>query len=244
MNITDEGNLYKTITNAAMFLFNGSSYTPSENMLLTRWILAHQNRYKGFIFYPTQADRENGIRLFSGEKPKTKFLANNLVELETLRTLALIQPEAPEVQQVLQKANKRLFRVCFANGCTQGECAHASLAFMRYLTVYNVNGSTNKFGQTLEVLKQKRSDEGKWHGFPFFFTLLWLTELPYSFAYDELSYAHDHCKRLLVKKQLPREQIDLVKEKILQKAVATIQKNSVCKATAHVDQNSYIQLHW
>jgi hypothetical protein len=219
MNITDEGILYKTITNAAMFLFNGGSYTPSENVILTRWILSHQNRYKGFIFYPTQADRENGIRLFSGEKPKTNFLADNAVELETLRILALIQPEAPEVQQVLQKAYERLFRLCFANGCTQGECAHASIAFMRYLTAYNVNGSSDKFGQTLEILKQKRSGDGKWHDFPFFFTLLWLTDLPYSFAYDELSYSHDHCKRLLVKKQPAREQIDLVKEMILQKAL-------------------------
>jgi hypothetical protein len=219
MNITDKGNLYKTITNAAMFLFNGGSYTPSENVILTRWILSHQNRYKGFIFYPTQADRENGIRLFSGEKPKTKFLADNAVELETLRILALIQPEALEVQQVLQKANERLFRLCFANGCTQGECAHAFIAFMRYLTAYNVNGSSDKFGQTLKVLKRKRNGDGKWHDFPFFFTLLWLTDLPYSFAYDELSYSHDHCKRLLVKKQPAREQTDLVKEKILQKAL-------------------------
>jgi hypothetical protein len=219
MNITDEGNLFKTITNAAMFLFNGGSYTPSENVILTRWILSHQNRYKGFIFYPTQADRENGIRLFSGEKPKTKFLADNAVELETLRILALIQPEALEVQQILQKANERLFRLCFANGCIQGECAHASIAFMRYLTAYNVNGSSDKFGQTLEILKQKRSGDGKWHDFPFFFTLLWLTDLPYSFAYDELSYSHDYCKRLLVKKQPAREQIDLVKEMILQKAL-------------------------
>ena len=219
MNITDEGNLFKTITNAAMFLFNGGSYTPSENVILTRWILSHQNRYKGFIFYPTQVDRENGIRLFSGEKPKTKFLADNAVELETLRILALIQPEALEVQQILQKANERLFRLCFANGCIQGECAHASIAFMRYLTAYNVNGSSDKFGQTLEILKQKRSGDGKWHDFPFFFTRLWLTDLPYSFAYDELSYSHDHCKRLLVKKQPAREQIDLVKEMILQKAL-------------------------
>ena len=219
MNITDKGNLYKTITNAAMFLFNGGSYTPSENVILTRWILAHQNRNKGFIFYPTQADRENDIRLFSGEKPKTKFLADNAVELETLRILALIQPEALEVQQVLQKANERLFRLCFANGCTQGECAHASIAFMRYLTAYDVEGSSDKLGQTLEVLKQKRSGDSKWHGFPFFFTLLWLIELPYSFAYNELSYAHDYCKQLLVKKQPAREQIDLVKEMILQKAL-------------------------
>ena len=219
MNITDEGNLYKTITNAAMFLFNGGSYTPSENVILTRWILAHQNRYKGFIFYPTQVDRENGIRLFSGEKPKTKFLADNAVELETLRILALIQPEALEVQQILQKANERLFRLCFANGCTQGECAHASIAFRRYLIAYDVEGSSDMFRQTLEGIKQKRSGDGKWHDFPFFFTLLWLTDLPYSFAYDELSYSQDYCKRLLVKKQPAREQIDLVKEMILQKAL-------------------------
>jgi len=59
--------------------------------------------------------------LFSGEKPRAKFLTNNVVELETLRLLALLAPDEPRVQQIFQQANERLLPLCFANGCTVGE---------------------------------------------------------------------------------------------------------------------------
>ncbi|UCC62344.1 MAG: hypothetical protein JSV36_16440 [Anaerolineae bacterium] len=49
------------------------------------WILAHQNRQRGFVFYPTAAERECGIRLFSGEKLQTVLATNNAVGMKTPR---------------------------------------------------------------------------------------------------------------------------------------------------------------
>ena len=224
MSIMGEQCLYQVVVEAAKFLFDGGSYTLPEKVDLANWILAHQNRYRGFIFYPSQSDRESGIRLFSGEKPKAKFLVDNVVELETLRILALLQPDAPEVLQVLQDANHRLFQLCFANGCIVGECAHASIAFLRYLIAHATNPSAPKFRRTLDILKQKRSGDGKWRGFPFFFTLLWLTELPDNLAEDELSYTFGYCDQLFATLRLTRDGTDLLRKKIVQRVLTRTPK--------------------
>ena len=218
MNIFDDGSLYKTVTNAARELFFGGSFSDAEKAKLANWILDHQNRCKGFMFYPSEQDREGGIQFFSGEKPRAKFLVDNLVELETLRVLALIQPGELKVRSIFQEANRRIYPLCFANGCIVGECAHASIAFRRYLLVQDQIASGEKNRQTLQAMKLRRSDEGKWRGFPFYFTLLWLTELPGSMGGDELDYAREYCERLS-RRMKDEEPLDEVRRKILQRAL-------------------------
>ena len=171
MNLIDEHSLYRTVTNAAMFLFDDGTLTTAHKARVANWILARQNHQQGFVFYPTASDLKTGITLFSGEKPKTKLLANNAVELETLRLLALIQPESSSVQQVFQTANERLAGLCFADMCDTGECAHASIAYLRYLTAADPDGSAAKITRALGILKRHRAGDGRWHKFPFFFVL-------------------------------------------------------------------------
>ena len=196
MDVIEEKSFYGTVTNAAQVLFDGGSFNETEKTQLASWILDHQNRYKGFIFYPSEQDREDGIRLFSGEKPRSKFLADNSVELEALRLLALIYPNHPEAHRIFQDANERLLPLCFARGCIVGECAHAGIAFRRYFMTFDGDESSEKNRQTLETLKQRRYGEGKWRDFPFYFTLLWLTELPDDLAQEELEYTRDYCREL------------------------------------------------
>lgn len=219
MNVISEKSLYKTVTDAALFLFDRGSFSSPEKIRLVNWILSHQNREKKFIFYPTAADRDTGVRLFSGEKIKAKFLADNTVELEILRLLALLRPESPEVQQLFWEANQRLFPICFANGCTVGECRHASITLMRYLTASDFHGSANRLERTLGILKQHRDGDGKWKAFPFYFTLLWLTELPDDLAQDELAYTRPHCEKLLAKGLQDDDLGNPLRRKILQRAI-------------------------
>lgn len=220
MLFIDESSLYNTVTQVARFLFDGGTLSPAERAGLAEWILSHQNRQEGFIFHPTSDEMAAGIRLFTGEKPRTRLLTANAVELETLRLLALIQPEAGQVQQIFQEADARLAGLCFAGVCTTGECAHASIAFLRYRAARDLAGSAPSVSHALDMLRQDRRGGGRWRRFPFYFTLLWLVELPADLAREELAYASGVCEQLISRPQVVGEPANAVRQTILRRSLA------------------------
>jgi len=187
--IIEPNDLYRTVCCATDLLFQGNSLSETEVDALVAFILANTHPHKGFIFFPTPAVRAAGIRLVTGEKPRTLLLANNAVELETLRLLALLRPDLPAVQQVLNQANLRLEKQCFASVCMVGECAAASIAYLRYLTALGVEAHRAQIEHGLASLKQDRSGDGKWRRFPTRFTRRWLQELPRQLGAAELAYS-------------------------------------------------------
>jgi len=223
MVFKDNGGFYQTVLAAARTLFDGGLPPRDDREALVHWILLRQNRQKGFIFYPSPQDWQAGIYLFSGERPRTKFLAENAVELETLRLLARLDPGNTEVQRVFRQANQRLFPLCFANSCTQGECAQASLAFLRYITAFDADFYLSRIKKGLERLKEARAGDGQWKGFPFYFTLLWLTEIPAELALAEMAYASTRPPRLVTGSLKPGDAFSQVRKAILRQAVRTVQ---------------------
>lgn len=229
MNVNDK-TLYRTVMSTAARLFFGQPLTPAERGELVAWILAHQNRQRGFCFYPTAAEREQGIRLFSGEKPQTTLAADSAVEMETLRLLALLQPEVPVVHHLFEIAERRLSGQCYGRVCSKGECAHASISVLRYHTARGAGNSAGLIVRGLDALRQDRTGKGHWQTFPFYYTLLWLVELHDSGAdnglgqraHAELAYARDRCERLLSgqRRKAFEKPFDRVREKILHDALA------------------------
>ena len=188
--LIEPDNLYNTVCRAADLLFQGNSLIETNVDALVAFILANTHPYKGFLFFTTPAIRASGIRLVTGEKPRTLLLANNAVELETLRLLALLRPHQSAVRQVLDQANLRLEKQCFASVCLLGECAAASIVYLRYLTALGVEAHRAQIAHGLASLVQDRSDNGKWRHFPTRFTRRWLLELPRELSAAELEYSH------------------------------------------------------
>ncbi len=219
MQFIDESSLYATVTNAARFLLEGGSLDAAERASLAGWIFAHQNRQRGFVFHPTSDELAVGITLLSGERARTRLLAANAVELETLRLLALLQPDDPQVQCICVEADARLSRLCFANVCTTGECAHASIAVLRYWATRDSSGSAARIGHALDAIKQDRRGDGRWRRFPFYFTLLWLVELPADLAREGLAYVSGVCERLLSRSRPAVEPAGTIREAILRRAI-------------------------
>jgi hypothetical protein len=151
--------------------------------------------------------------------------ADNAVEMETLRLLALLQPDAAEVRQLFEMAERRLSGVCYGRVCSKGECAHASISVLRYHTARGVERGAGMIVRGLEALREERIGEGKWQTFPFYYTLLWLAELPDGLderVRAEISYAQGRCERLLstMKRGTSGKPFEQVRGKILQDALA------------------------
>jgi hypothetical protein len=177
-----DAGIYQMVVNAAEVLFRGERLDEAARMASVSQVLAGTRRVKGFVFYPTEAEWQAGIRLITGEKPRTRLLAANAVELEILRLLALLAPGMPAVQALFREADRRLEQQCFASVCLVGECAGASIAYLRYLTARGVEAYRAKIEHGLAAVKQDRKGNGRWQHFPYRFTCRWLAELPAGFA--------------------------------------------------------------
>lgn len=189
MDVIRELSLYETVMNATRHHFLDGMFDAVERNRLTGWLLSRRNPGGGFLFPLTPEERTAKPPLLTGEKPKTYLLAENALECETLRLLALLSPANPESEQAIAMADRRLRRQCFANVCLTGECPHVSIAYLRFLTSHPGSETGSRLRHGVEVLSQHRAGDGRWQKFPFWYTLLWLVDLPANLAKDELVYA-------------------------------------------------------
>lgn len=140
------------------------------------------------------ATAQPGRPLFTGEPLRTRLAARALLTAETVRLLRLLGVAA----HVTAQAETWLSAQCYVRDhCTVGECAHAGLGWLRYLAAGGLTSAGSWPAEHLARLARRRDARGRWRGFPFYYTLLVLTELELPAATAELQYAAPAGKRAL-----------------------------------------------
>ncbi|MFC1936269.1 hypothetical protein ACFLYP_01235 [Chloroflexota bacterium] len=170
-------------------------------------------------FSPPPEDEPEEVRLFTGEKLATQFAAIEITGVEACRAMMLLAPADPKVKAALTQANQGLGHACFANTCTAGECAHAAVAYWRYLAVGGMRDSEWRLEKYLQILTAERDGKGRWKGFPFYYTLLALSEIDLPEAKEELRYARPACERVLKRAQ-PDDKYGQRRREVLQRALS------------------------
>jgi hypothetical protein len=193
--------------NEALFQDRALSQAEMEEVL--KWLAGRQYRSgpNAGLFAPTQNDYDAGVRLFTGEKLKTRLAARNILGGEAARALALFDLPSPEAQDVVQRLDRNLLQSCYSRSCIIGECAHSSVGLMRYLAVGKVDDAEQRLLMHIQTLSQQRNGKGRWKRFPFYYTLLAILEIdlslarddasPRSAAKEEMRYTAPACERFL-----------------------------------------------
>jgi hypothetical protein len=97
--------------------------------------------------------------------------------------------------QSIRIADQRMNSMCYSKFCSKGECKYLTIAFMRYLASTDDKDSENRINPFLVELVGHRDGKGKWTGFPFFYTLMMLSEVDDPLASQELLYAAPLCEK-------------------------------------------------
>ena len=197
--IIDPNSLARTIDSLNEDLFAGRTPPEEEVETLARWALDRQwtaGRYAG-AFAPAEEDIPARVRLFTGERLKTRLAVRNVLTTEVARALFLLVPATPGVREALDRANRWLLDTCFAGDCVLGECAHSKLGWMRYLAAGALHDAESRLEAHLQTLARHHDGRGRWKRFPFYYTLLVLTEIDLPAARDELRYTAPACERSL-----------------------------------------------
>ena len=149
------------------------------------------------MFNHGAAGREAASRLFTGERLYTLLAARHTLLIDSARLLTLLSVKTGAVTRALELASQKMEARCYAGFCAVGECRHLTVAFMRYLIASAPPGGGHRLASFFNHLVAHRDGQGKWGSFPFYYTLLMLSESESPQAAEERLYAVPACAALL-----------------------------------------------
>ena len=79
-------------------------------------------------------------------------------------------------------------------------CGRCTVSLWRHLNVGGLENGDNRLEAGMKVLKYYRDGNGKWKRFPFYYTLLALSEIKNPLAMKEIQYVSEICERYLKRK--------------------------------------------
>ncbi len=169
------------------------------------WVAGRQglpHSYAG-MFAPTAYDLSFGALTFTGEPVVSSAGAAHMLSEEACRILFLLDaPDLPEVALALKSARRALLRRLRESqpeGIWAGVycCPTCSVALWRHLGASGDDDDARRLENGMYDLKRRRDGKGRWRQYPFYYTLLALSELNLPAAWQELEYALPAVERAL-----------------------------------------------
>ena len=168
-----------------------------------RWVLSRQGLKGSYmnLFAPTEKDLL-GVKLPTGERIESAALRHILGE-EALRTaITWNLGSSHEAEKAVASFNQLLER---GETCAKSSgfycCYKCTSAFLRTLNAVRPEKWKEIMEKGVQNIKKERTSDGRWHGFPFFYTLLTLSEINSPSAKAELTHAGKIAHRLLPRYQ-------------------------------------------
>jgi hypothetical protein len=175
--------------------FRSKSSADAQEAL--QWVLARQGLHGSYfdLFMPTNQDLSQGVRLLTGERMLSNAGTRHVLGEEALRTVIVWKLRSSSaVKQALKGFNDLLE----AGGKSGSWCCHTcTTAFLRTLVVAKPDKWDRILEKGLNRIKKARTPDGRWNGFPFYYTLLTLSEMDTPSAQAELRHAGKITERLL-----------------------------------------------
>jgi hypothetical protein len=202
--VIDTTSLSQTVDAVNAAQFDGRALAASERSQVARWIAARQGlpgSYGGtFAGFPSE--RSKGIALFTGERIASAS-ARHILGEEASRALRLLRVRDRGVTRALKAANDGLMR-CLARAAEDPAkrnpglycCGKCSVGLWRNLLAGGLDRREERLRRGALHLRSARDGEHGWRRFPFWYTVLALSEMDSSEATAELKYAASALERV------------------------------------------------
>ncbi len=210
MKIIDSNSLYRTLDNLNQRFLNNDKLTLKERTEAAHWISARQGLKGSYAGMPAPAEKDfNGIRLFTGEYIDSIASIGHILGEESLRALYLLNINDDRTSKVmtgfksgLYKAIKKQYSLGrYAEGTFC--CGKCTAALWRNLSAEGVNKNKKSLVSGIKYLKSHRDGKGKYKRFPFFYTILALSDINLPESKAEIEYAS-----VLLRKYVNRKETD------------------------------------
>lgn len=205
MAIVNPKSLAATVDAINEAFFFGRKLPAAERGEAARWIAGRVGMKKGErfcagsyrgMFAPTPEDFAGGIRLFTGERMPSRAGTAHILGQEACRAMILLDSRGAGCRTALAEAEGWMSDLRTMRGGMYC-CATCSCALWRHVAVSALARADGCLAAGLKSLRAHRAGEGRWQRFPFYYTLLALTEIDLPDARRELRYAAPACRALL-----------------------------------------------
>jgi len=166
-----------------------------------QWILSRQGLSGSYhnLFMPTNQDLSQGVRFLTGERMRSNAGTRHVLGEEALRTVGVWKLGS---SSAVKQALKGFHNILEAGGKNGGWCCYTcTVSFLRTLAVAKPDKWDRILEKGLDRMKKARTSDGRWHGFPFYYTLQTLSEMDTPSARAELRHASKLAERLLKRYQ-------------------------------------------
>lgn len=211
MNALAPSSLAAAIDNVNEAFFSGRALSLAERRCLAKWISGRQGLAGSYAEMPapTSKDFQQGIRFFTGERVNSRAGTAHILGEEACRALILLNVTDKPVQAALDRATaglverlkqSRLDAVAMGHTWYGGYCCtRCSCALWRHMAAGGLRAikPDEWLDAGLRYLRADRTSDGRWSRFPFYYTLLALSEMESRQALAELRHAARSCERLV-----------------------------------------------
>lgn len=195
--------LGETLDAVNAVLFYGQELPPETREKTALWVADRQGlpgSYAG-MFAPTGYDNAFGAYTFTGEAIRSGAATGHILSEEACRALYLLGVQHEEVTTALERARVGIFKR-LAESEPQGTqagvycCGNCSVALWRHLMVSRRAEDLPRLEHGIRELRRHRDEQGCWKRFPFYYTLLALSEMEAPGVVEEIQYAAPVVERL------------------------------------------------
>jgi len=186
-------------------LYFGQRIPPVDLKVAAREIASRQGlpgSYAG-MFAPTAFDFRRGMRVFTGEPVRSGAATAHILGEECCRLLLEIHPDDRVASAALDRAETGMLDRLRSAERSHAEhigfycCGICTASFWRHLAAGGLDQPSSRFRDGLRVLASCRAGGSRWRRFPFFYTLLALTEMGEPEAGKEIRWAAPAAERSL-----------------------------------------------
>ncbi len=180
-------------------LLYGHEVSAADRQSVSRWITSRQgtaNSYRG-LYSPTNTDFDYGITLFTGEELTSTASAQHYLGQEAARVIRLFAGDDPAARPAYERASEWMRTHPTFAQTGQQCCARCTVAYWRHFWVGDFEQKEAALLNGLSALKNERDGKGKWQRFPYYYTLLALTDIDLEPAREELRYSLPVMERYL-----------------------------------------------
>ncbi|MGC4088138.1 MAG: hypothetical protein QM756_09605 [Polyangiaceae bacterium] len=222
--------LSQTIDTINEHTFDGRALPSTERVSVAKWLAERQGLAGAYAetFAGFPRERREGILVFTGERI-TSASARHILGEETCRALRSLRVRDAQVRAALERADEGM-QSCLARAALDPRnqnpgkfcCGKCSVSMWRNL----LSGGLDRHEERLEMgvtgfLRAHRSTGAKWRVFPFWYTVLALSEMKLRAARAELEFVAPTLERA-AKRRVPSDVYGIRRRALASRALSAI----------------------